>query len=419
MTQRICTYVYWWDSIDDLAERVASSENITELVFYQVSFADEDEEFDQLIKMLQTRRWHQIAFRECRPLPAKLLSVVLEQTECLELRSRPMHQVDETLIATALTTSSRLKRLHLFGAEWSGPNFHLIAEGLAANTKLEEFSVNFTSLRNTEIDPLCQALRQNTTLQKLTVKSCMDLQESAVEELIQVIQDHPNLRRLGFWLGGCSPRMTAAISTLLSSNHCHELDFSPFPTFLGSYQSLIDLSPLTNALRTNTSLISFCLSYNPVSDVDMEGLASALQMNTTLEELDLNGCKVTDNGIQFFAEALPNMKSLKTLHLDSEQQFCEASVAERLEDGLRQNTTLEYLSLSHKSESRFLSPTLCHYLDANRGGRRLLAEWGLPSGLWPHVLARASKIMEKEVDGKRRAEDILYCLLQGPVLLER
>jgi hypothetical protein len=98
-------------------------------------------------------------------------------------------------------------------------------------------------------------------------------------------------------------------------------------------------APLWHALRTNDSLISLDVSFNP-STIDMQALADMLAVNTSLETLVLDGVDIAS--VDALGPALAKNRALKSLLI----RHGRITSLDALAAGLTPNTALCMLDLS-------------------------------------------------------------------------
>jgi Ran GTPase-activating protein (RanGAP) involved in mRNA processing and transport len=67
---------------------------------------------------------------------------------------------------------------------------------------------------------------------------------------------------------------------------------------------------LSNALSTNTTLISINLRYNNIGDKGAEYLSNALSTNTTLTNINLSLNNIGNKGAEYLSNAILNNPSL-------------------------------------------------------------------------------------------------------------
>ena len=177
---------------------------------------------------------------------------------------------------------------------------------------------------------------------------------------------------------------------------------------------------LARGLRHNRHLRRLNLSSNKLRDEDIASLGRVLWMsNVSILELENN--EFTEKGLEIFASCRISSK-LKTLRLQGSQRLKpEGRGAQLLIKILQVHERLETVDRDKFWTQSELRPKIQHWMDYNGGGRALLAAThsssdGVPGGLWPKVLARVNHKFQTSED---RQANVLFNLLQGPVLLEQ
>ena len=182
----------------------------------------------------------------------------------------------------------------------------------------------------------------------------------------------------------------------------------------------LPLATLVQGLRGNKHLRRLNLSNNKLRDNDIASLGEVL-WTTNLSCLELEHNDFTEKGLEIFASCdMPS--GLKTLRIQGNRRLKpNGSGAQLLIKILKTHIRLESVDSDKFWTKSALKPKIQHWMDYNGGGRALLAAThssnvSVPSGLWPKVLARVNK--KYRISEDRRA-NVIFSLLQGPVLLEQ
>jgi Ran GTPase-activating protein (RanGAP) involved in mRNA processing and transport len=294
-----------------------------------------------------------------------------------------------------------------------------LAEGLSANSALEELSLILSTSDTNAIDTLARGIQGNSKLKSLKLNRC-SLEDGQVAALIKALENHPSLRELSVQGSSCRAMGIVAISGLLQSDNK-----KPFKLDLSNQHftrnNPFGISFLAPALPENKSMRFLDLSSNHLTDVEVTCIASALIENSALEELKLVNCNVTDKGTKIIAKHLPLMTGLKTLWLQDNPLGEEGALS--LFEASRTNMHLEQLILP-KGRGRAMDDIqrkIDYFLALNKGGRRLL---GNPNqvalGLWPRVLDRANSLSWDSFSVENAQASVIYCLIRnGPALFGR
>jgi hypothetical protein len=105
-----------------------------------------------------------------------------------------------------------------------------------------------------------------------------------------------------------------------------------------------NIAPITNALKTNTSLHELIISHNDIGPKGVGLIADALKINETLEFLDVAANSIGFDGTKLIAEALVINKGLKKLNLSVNQISIEG--LRLVLDSLQTNTILQDLHIA-------------------------------------------------------------------------
>jgi hypothetical protein len=133
--------------------------------------------------------------------------------------------------------------------------------------------------------------------------------------------------------------------------------------------------------------------------------------DATLRYLDLRSNWISNVGIVSLSECLIRMRGIRNLQLTCNPPF---DGTDELLEAIKLNVELETLGLDHHlmnyGEIQF-------YMTLNKGGRRLLKDSAhhVPLELWPLVFERC----QQQRAGPKWRHDVVFHLLQGPVLFER
>lgn len=153
-----------------------------------------------------------------------------------------------------------------------------------------------------------------------------------------------------------------------------------------SYNHLVDVTLLGDALQSNQSLLELHLDYNQIDANSAVALAQGLEHNNTLQVLNLNSNCIGNEGARALGRMLTTNTGLQSLLL-SRNQITQAG-AQGLLLGMTTNISLKGLTLD-KNEYLTNTPLLhsiLYLVQANGVGRALLRRPQLAPGLWALVL---------------------------------
>lgn len=388
-----------------------------------------DDISDAIIEVLQddTRSWDGIHVAHCTGNVDVVISCALEMGKVRKLSLLPsgQHFNDECLFALAdgLKKNQSVESL-VFRVDLFQRLSEALAEGLSANSALEELSLILSTSDTTAINTLARGIKQNSGLKTLLLNRC-SLEDGQVAALIKALENHPTLQELSVQGSSCRAMGIVAISGLLQSTNekPFKLDLSKQNFSSGDMFGISFLAP---ALPDNKSMRFLDLSSNDLTDIDITCLASALAENSALEELKLVNCNISDKGAQILASQLQRMKSLKSLWLQ-DNPFGRKG-AQCLFEAAKKNKQLESLWLP-TGKGRMVDEMqqgLHPHLQLNQAGQKLLYTTdpnSIPQSLWPLVLERINSIEWDSVSERYTAAqappNAIYHLLQGPSLCIR
>lgn len=176
----------------------------------------------------------------------------------------------------------------------------------------------------------------------------------------------------------------------------------------------------------NTSLKNLQLAANGLKDGFVESTLKIFGKDSALEELNLFGNRMTDLSLHRIIAILPDLKKLKSLWI-GHNNFTTAGYGALLLT-MQNNFVLEVLSIitiNTDPEVEEIQSKIDHYCRLNRGGRRIFASdvTELPKSIWPLILEQTNRIRwdvgdDDESKGVSYSADAIFCLLQGPALLD-
>jgi Ran GTPase-activating protein (RanGAP) involved in mRNA processing and transport len=323
------------------------------------------------------RKWERINFINCSgPVDTILANALaLDTVHALELVDADK-EVSKPLVKApgrGLLNNTSISKLRLRVGFFDTPA--CLTRAIAMNRNLHELDVSGSWLRGDSVPGLADTLRKNETLRVVRLKFC-GLTDCEIAHLVEAVSHNTSLEGLEIGQYSCGPLTLTAVGRLLEKNSIVWLRIR--------HQSLLedqtpDLSELANKLAHNTSLKSLDLSLTKLCPWGMACLGLSLKSNSSLQCLTLNHCGISAHGMRSFCVSLPHMRGLKTIKLTGNP--IEDTASDGLNEGVRSNQELEYISCSN------LSKEIRSFLDLNRSGRRLLfaSHNSISSALWPLV----------------------------------
>ena len=219
----------------------------------------------------------------------------------------------------------------------------------------------------------------------------------------------------------------------------------------------VPIDSMVVGLRGNQYLRRLNLSNNHLVDNDLGQLGQIVWTCAQLECLEVENNDFTVNGLEQFASCtIPS--SLKTLRIQGNHRLLLSSSSSATSSGgggggsgggsTGPDVLVKILQIHIRLETIDRDPfwtnstqrqLIQHWMDVNRAGRRALltanhnddhqhststssssssssSTTSIPNSLWPIILERANRIFHR---WENRQANVIFHLLQGPVLLER
>lgn len=355
-----------------------------------------------------------------------------------------------------------------------------MARAIARNTWLETLNLSNSTIAPAAISPLSFGLRLNRTLQKIVLDGCA-LDDDQMATILMALQDHPSLRSLSLQQNQCHDQGMGAIAALLHYNLAlEELDMSYLIRKKKEPQAVVEEevkeeivpepddkndgveeskdeqvdeeAPKEESVKEdtakepvedtpkepepepeeeetqkvrNTSLKTFQLAGNYLTDAFVESLLNVFGQGSALRELNLFGNRITDHGLRLIIKKIPKLEHLHSLWLNHNPFGPEA--ARELIPLMKTNFAIQDINIRSFDNPSMdeIQERLEHYCRLNRGGRRIFAKpkSTVPLSLWPLVMERAHTIHWGAVTSNitnvhSHAADVIYCLLHGPAIFE-
>jgi hypothetical protein len=336
---------------------------------------------------LTDRKWLSLKLVDCQ-------SGIVEEAE-LENFVDSLSHVKRLLLQTTPTSQHtsqyffpierclRTSSLRLYVSNFDETLATKLASLLKASTTLKELSLAGSRRCGLQAQILAQAFQENKSFEMLDLGDCQ-LNDDNTCRLVDALSRQPKLKKLDLSNNSLSDQTLRALNNLLSQGQ------SPLQSLdLSLQRHSLNISLLAPALtQQSTGLKQLHLSNCGLADEETFPILDALTQNQQLENLDVsNNRQLSDRFLVYLGERLPKMqlKFLNIRKLKPPNGSPAAMVA--LQDGVRQNTTLQLLRLLFWRELR-PARWIQIYINLNRGGRRALEE-KIPLSLWPLVFERA------------------------------
>ena len=217
----------------------------------------------------------------------------------------------------------------------------LFHEVVGANSSLTDLILDRTSIGDTGVESLSQALTVNSSLTSLNLSSC-GIYDARAASLSQALTVNSSLTSLDLSHNVIGDTGAESLSQALTVNSSlTNLDLSR--NGIGNTGA----ESLSQALTVNSSLINVDLSDNRICDSGAESISKAIRVNSSLTYLNLMDISIGDTGAESISQALTENSSLAYLNLS-----CNGigdTGAESISKALTENSSLTDLDLSYSS----------------------------------------------------------------------
>jgi Ran GTPase-activating protein (RanGAP) involved in mRNA processing and transport len=258
--------------------------------------------------------------------------------------------------------SKTLRLLSLRTCCFAGENvFHELVDGIAASMEqLQTLNLSFCNLGDIHVMYLVNSMKSHPSIKCIHIGGNHCTTAESVASVASWVQETTSLRDLnlrGLWIG----------------------------FYQGLVQRQVDLSPLFQAIRNNSSLQSITLSENCLLGKDVKELGAALKDNTTLSYLDVSHNDLGEDGARELVTLLHNSAALEQLKF--ENNFC------------RFRCTGEIKAHAHFK-----------WID-----KRLLSRTSdTPLAVWPTAMVRVDEMCDERYFARECIPDVLFRMLSAP-----
>ncbi|KAK3819060.1 MAG: hypothetical protein J3R72DRAFT_529307 [Linnemannia gamsii] len=236
---------------------------------------------------------------------------------------------------------SHLRKLsfELVAGSFGASELEPLAEALKTNSTLTTLNLRGNSIGHNGAKALAEALKTNSTLTTLDLWN-NSIGSDGAKALAEALKTNSTLTTLNLNRNSIGGDGAKALAEALKTN-------STLTTLNLEYNKIGDdgAKALAEALKTNSTLTILSLEYNKIGDDGAKALAEALKTNSTLTTLDLRGNSIGSDGAKALAEALKTNSTLTTLDLRGNSIGSDGAKA--LAEALKTNSTLTILSLEY------------------------------------------------------------------------
>lgn len=244
------------------------------------------------------------------------------------------NQADMDDLADALGQHAALRDVRIGGFHLIQENVNIdrMVEALARTPRLEVVSLQLSgSHRSIPCAPAAlAALFHSTSITDLYL-SRLGLGEDHLAVIPDVLQENQILRSLDLFGNNIENQHIIRMAACLARNTCLETLVLPCPATDLSVEAC---KAISQALQTNTSLVTFNLPRSNLSDAGIVQLAQGLTVNKTLKKIEVGVSKdVGDAGINALTEMLEKNYELERVVVSSP----DASIKQKAEYYMRLN----------------------------------------------------------------------------------
>jgi Ran GTPase-activating protein (RanGAP) involved in mRNA processing and transport len=378
-----------------------------------------------LLELFQEdRKWKRLALQGCAGRISEtcvVLLVTLGKVESFCLYQNEMEYELFASLGMILATNPKYLTTLDLEAYFFDEGAEALAHGLSKNITLEHLDLYDCRFGGHAAYILAKGLQGNRHLESLQLGLC-NLGDDEVAAILEALQDHPRIQRIFLDCNHSGPSSSETMSLMLAGNRTPNLlqlslklqhDVEPGNV---DWREPLDFGMLAASLHLNSCLQHLCLSHNRLSLRDVSNLMAGVK-ESAIRILHLEVCGISDEGAQNISSNLNT--GLVEIHLAG-NVFSNESCEKYFLESIRVHTQLEFL---HVGEEYACQIEIDYYARLNKGGRRIFSNPSrVPLALWTLVLDRANRLdwqVSDDTAGEGFAEDVLFYMLQGPVLCER
>ncbi|KAL3941061.1 MAG: hypothetical protein SGBAC_004519 [Bacillariaceae sp.] len=234
----------------------------------------------------------------------------------------PMTQASASHLGSAVKYNRSIDKLSLSGSNWENSDESDSDDDANDGSKSKRLTLfgkqnaEKTSVGN-QMSPrdaamsLALGLKHNDGIQSLDI-SCCDLSDEAMTPIIDALVGHPYLEILDVSKNMFRIQSVEALARAVEDDDCllRSLDLREQST-----DDPLEISPLSFAIRQNTTLETLRVSHNELVDSQVLELVDSFRGNSTIKELDLEYNNITEKGIPDLTKYIKELPSLTTLLL--------------------------------------------------------------------------------------------------------
>ena len=239
-------------------------------------------------------------------------------------------------IAAVVSCNTHLQELNISRNDLRISGITIILRSLQKISSLIKLYINHNNITNEAADDIAAVISCNTHLQELNI-SRNDLRISGITKILRSLQKISLLTKLYINHNIITNEAADDIAAvILSNSNLEEFDIG------SSNLQTVGAIQITKALQKISSLKTFYISNNYITDVLANDIAAVISCNK-IQELDVSENNLKMAGVKMLARALQNISTLTNLSLSNNKITNEA--ADEIAAAITCNTHLQELDL--------------------------------------------------------------------------
>ncbi|KAI9312315.1 hypothetical protein DFJ73DRAFT_885788 [Zopfochytrium polystomum] len=237
---------------------------------------------------------------------AEMLSLMTE----VILYDAQLEAKDVKLLCNVLRTNTTIQKLSLQANHSVGPEgARAVSELLKSNGTLQSVDLEWNGIGDGGVKAIADALKVNSTLLSLSLKTNYFGLEGAKAVADSLIYNS-TLESIDLCNNYCRDEGTKVIADALKRNNT--LQFIDLESNRIGYEGA---SAVADALKSNSALQSVSLARNNIGDKGAAAIADALKSNSSLQSIVLWGANIGNDGADAIADALKINSTLQSVKL--------------------------------------------------------------------------------------------------------
>ena len=261
-----------------------------------------------------------------------------------------------------------------------------IKDCLQMNKKL--ISLKLCNITNNGVTKIAEAIRMNTTLQKINISnrisndgaapfsdslkydnmSINKITSEGAKYIAEAIQMNTTLEKLDLSSNAISNDGAAAISDSLQFNiSLQELNMSRNEiTSKGTKK-------ISKAIQVNKTLKQLDISINKIADEGINFISDALKGDISLQQLNISHSDITNSGIKVMAEAIQMNLTLQNINISKNHISTEGLLY--FMEAVKNNFTLQEVNITHNNVTKSGFTSIKQCIDSLYHRIKIIASW--------------------------------------------